>query len=122
MPFQSRMNSMNHLAREDSLKRGRAFSLTELLVVVLILGALAAIAAPRISSSAHNAKVSTCSANARIINNQIELFHHHTEKYPLLYVFFKQNKDYFPGGPPVCPFGDTYFMDPKLKRIIQHTH
>ena len=100
----------------------RAFTLIELLIVVLIIGVLSAIAVPRIGMSAQNAKVTTCKANIKLINNQIELYNVRNSKYPLLYFVFRQNKDYFPDGPPECPFGHVYFMDGSVKRIYPHTH
>ena len=44
-------------------------TLVELLIVVLILGALAAIAIPRITASSTTAKTNACAANIDIMNS-----------------------------------------------------
>lgn len=113
---------MRDLTNSRQVKTARAFSFIELLVCVMIIGALAAIAVPRIGISAYEPKVTTCDANVKLINNQIELFHVRNGKYPLVYLVFRQNKDYFPDGPPECPFGDVYLMNFSLKRIRPHNH
>jgi prepilin-type N-terminal cleavage/methylation domain-containing protein len=64
----------------------RGVTLVELLIVVLILGALAAIAIPRLSQSADTAKKNACKTNIDLINSQIELYTY-------------QLDDLFPGWP-----------------------
>ena len=49
------------------------FTLVELLVVVLILGALAFVAIPRIGQSSTTAKNNACDTNVDLLNSQIEL-------------------------------------------------
>jgi prepilin-type N-terminal cleavage/methylation domain-containing protein len=51
----------------------QGFTLVELLVVVLILGALAFIAIPRIGQSSTTAKKNACDTNVDLLNSQIEL-------------------------------------------------
>ncbi|MHC4159220.1 MAG: prepilin-type N-terminal cleavage/methylation domain-containing protein, partial [Planctomycetota bacterium] len=55
-------------------RKKRAFTLVELMIVVLILAALAAIAVPRIGASAATAKRRACDTNIDIMNSQIELY------------------------------------------------
>jgi prepilin-type N-terminal cleavage/methylation domain-containing protein len=104
--------------------RGRigAFTLVELMVVVLILGALAFVAIPRVGEASTTAKINTCNANIKIMNKQLELFYAQNCAWPLNYNKFSTNLDYFPDGPPQCPFGTAYKLDNALKRIIPHTH
>ncbi|MCF7974387.1 MAG: prepilin-type N-terminal cleavage/methylation domain-containing protein [Phycisphaerae bacterium] len=102
--------------------RSRAFTLVELMVVVLILGALAFMAIPRIGQSVSNAKINTCNANIEIMNKQLELFKAQTGNWPQNYNKFSTNLDYFPDGPPQCPFGTGYKLDTGIYRIIAHNH
>ncbi len=102
--------------------RTRAFTLVELMVVVLILGALAFVAIPRVGKSATTAKINACNANISIINKQLEIHKARTEDWPNNYNQFKIDTDYFPDGPPECPHGTAYKIDNGLKRMIPHSH
>ena len=85
------------------------FTLVELMIVVLILGALAAIAIPRIMGGALSAKVAGCATNIDMINSQIELYNGNTGGYPATLDLVTQNVAYFPDGEPVCPVtGNPY--------------
>jgi len=100
----------------------KGFTLVELLVVVLILGALAAIAVPRISQSAQTAKVNACKTNVDLINSQIELYFANTGDWPEDVDAILGNSDYFPDGPPECPFGTDYSYNDTTHRVAEHTH
>jgi prepilin-type N-terminal cleavage/methylation domain-containing protein len=87
----------------------KGFTLVELLIVVLILGALAAIAIPRITTSAYNAKQRACETNIDIMNSQLEIWWAYNGSYPALDVITTDD-DYFPDGVPACPLLGTYSL------------
>jgi len=89
---------------------------------VLIIGALAAIAIPRIGSSAATAKANACAANVDAINSQIEMFMANTGAWPAAIGDVTGDTDYFPDGAPVCPFGDAYVLSATTHRVAEHSH
>jgi len=105
-----------------SYKRG--VTLIELLIVVLILGALAAIAIPRLSQSAHTAKKNVCATNLDIINSQIELYAADNDgTYPANLEVITNSTTYFPDGPPLCPVTDANYPSALINdRVDDSSH
>ena len=60
-----------------------AFTLIEILIVVVILGILAAIVIPQFTSASEDSKLSNLMSNLQSIRAQLELYKmHHNETYP----------------------------------------
>jgi general secretion pathway protein G len=104
------------------MRRIKGFTLVELLVVVLILGALAAIAVPRIIGGATNAKINACKTNVDLINSQIELYYANQGSWPSALTTVTGDANYFPDGAPTCPFGTTYTFSTTTHRVPDHSH
>ena len=105
-------------------EKRQAFTLIELMIVVLILGVLAAIAIPRINGSAFKAGVNACRKNVDTINPQIELYHSRTGSWPADLGEVIKDPNYFPDGPPVCPFNKPYILITTngKYRVPEHVH
>ncbi len=65
-----------------------AFTLVELLIVVIILGILAAVVVPQFSDASGDAQLSSLTTNLQTIRGQIELYKiQHSSTYPALATF-----------------------------------
>jgi len=101
----------------------KGFTLIELLIVVLILGALAAIAVPRIMGGASTAKINACKTNVDVLNSQIELYYSNTGSWPSSLLDVTSDPNYFPDGAPECPFdGSAYNYSTTTHRVSDHVH
>jgi len=104
------------------MQNKRAFTLVELLVVVMILGALAAIAVPRMLSGATNAKINACKTNVDLVNSQIELYYANEAAWPAALTNVTTDPNYFPEGAPTCPLGTAYEYNTTTHRVPDHSH
>lgn len=57
-----------------NVKRGRGFTLVEILIVVVILGILAAIVVPQFTSAANESRVGNIATQVSTLETQLELF------------------------------------------------
>lgn len=60
----------------------KAFTLVEILIVVVILGILAAIVVPQFTNATQDAQAGNIKAQLDTLNNQIELYRARTNSYP----------------------------------------
>jgi len=68
-----------------------AFTLVELLIIVIILGILAAVVIPQFSDASTDARVSSLQENLTAMRKQIDLYkHHHNGSFPTLATFVDQ--------------------------------
>jgi type II secretion system protein G len=104
------------------MRSRKGLTLIELLIVVIILGALAAIAIPRITTSTSDAKANACSTNIDTLNTAIEMYHIDHDAWPTALSDVDANTDYFPDGEPSCPFGTTYIYNSTTHRVNAHSH
>jgi general secretion pathway protein G len=100
----------------------RGFTLVELMIVVLILGALAAIAIPRIVGGANTAKINACKTNVDILNSQLELYYANEDSWPTTLAGLTSDANYFPDSAPACPFGTAYSYSTTTHRVSEHSH
>ena len=91
------------------MRRRKGFTLVELMIVVLILGALAAIAVPRILGGAAKAKKNACKTNIDLLNTQIELYYSNEGAWPADLSTLTSDPNYFPDGAPICPVDDVAY-------------
>jgi prepilin-type N-terminal cleavage/methylation domain-containing protein len=104
------------------MKFKKGFTLIELLIVILILGALAAIAIPRITQSASTAKTNACATNIDLINSQVELWAaRNNGSYPGDIDAICGDPNYFPDNTPLCPFGTAYTLGSD-HRVVTSVH
>ena len=110
------------LWKARKLKGG--FTLLELLIVVVILGIIAAIIIPRFTVSAADAKKNACAQNVVSINTQVEKWYFEKGAWPANDLSdIAADTDYFPDGIPTCPVtGGAYTIDGTTHRVTGHSH
>jgi len=101
--------------------KSAGFTLIEVLIVIAIIGILAAIAIPRFVQTTDDAKKKACQANIATLNTQIESWHNAQGSYPA-YTDLTTSANYFPDGAPSCPYGVAYAIDATTHRIVTSTH
>jgi general secretion pathway protein G len=64
-------------------KSSRGFTLVEIMVVVVIIGILAAAIIPQFIGTTHDAKVSAAKAHVAELESAVERFYVHMDRYPM---------------------------------------
>ena len=73
------------------MNRSKGFTLVEILIVVIILGILAAIVIPQFTEASNNARESALSSDLQTVRSQLELYKvQHLENYPTAATFVSQ--------------------------------
>jgi len=89
--------------------RRRGFTLIELVVVVLILGIIGAVAAPKMMNTMATAKTNAAKQNVQIIRSAIEMYKSQdaNNAYPPAATLATALQPYLKGPFPVCPIGNN---------------
>lgn len=96
----------------------RAFTLVEILIVVVILGILAAIVVPQFTNAADDARISNFDTQLSTLQNQIELFNARTGAYPVAADFTTDSANTNFAGQGWGPFIDGgYLKEPPRNPI-----
>ena len=102
----------------------RSFSLLELLIVVVILGVLAAVVIPHFVLRSARVNKRACMQNKAIINEQVERWHFDKGFWPADDLSdIGADPAYVPNGIPRCPVKNTrYKLVPETHRVLFHKH
>ncbi|HBE72081.1 MAG TPA: pilus assembly protein PilE [Planctomycetaceae bacterium] len=105
--------------RLSKTKRRGGFSLLELLAVVTILGVIAAVVVPRISTSKAGAQAEVNKQNIAEINSAVERWYFDNGTWPKDDLTdIGTNPNYFPDGLPKNPVdGSAYALDAATHRV-----
>lgn len=100
------------------IRRRRGFSLLELLAVVVILGIIAAIVVPRVSTSSSLAKQRVHEHNIATLNSAVERYFVTEGSWPS--ALSDLGTDYLPDGVPTVPTDNTlsYSIDGTTHRVV----
>jgi len=105
--------------KSRSLRRRGGFSLLELLAVVTILGIIAVVVIPRITTSSASAKANGNLQNKAEINSAVERWYFEKGSFPANNLSdIGTDPNYFPEGVPVNPVdGSAYTLDGTTHRV-----
>ncbi|MEP0845152.1 MAG: prepilin-type N-terminal cleavage/methylation domain-containing protein [Phycisphaerae bacterium] len=95
-----------------------AFTLVEVLIVVIVLGILAAIVVPQFSSASTDAKLSALQSNLQIVRGQLQLYKiQHNDTWPALATFTAQMTGYSKVDGTTGQPADGFNLGPYLQQV-----
>jgi len=98
-------------------KNQKGFTLVEVLLVVVILGILAAVALPRFLTTRDASQQRTCQSNLSAMNGAIEEYQFMNGAFPTATDLSEvTGTDRFPDGPPKCPKSGDYTLNTTTNR------
>lgn len=101
------------------MKAKKGFTLVEILIVVVILGILAAIVIPQFSQASTDAKLNSCRSSLQSLRSQIELYKiQHNDTPPALATFAAQMTTYTDAdGDAQAAKDATHIYGPYMQRV-----
>src|SRR3954466_6046284 len=73
---------MKPMKIRNTKNRNAAFTLIEIMVVLIVIGILAAVIMPQFTGTTHDATISTAKANVAELENAVERFYVQMDRYP----------------------------------------
>jgi len=100
----------------------RGFTLMELMIVIVIIGVLAAIGIPAYNNYVKKAKAAKCQANRRTLDAAVGLYHAEHGDYPTVEgtsTLQSVLKEYLDNADELtCPEGGTYSLDTASHKVV----
>lgn len=95
-----------------------------MVAAALLLGVVAIVVLPRLTSGVSPAKKAACEATRARIELQAQLYYRETGTWPQADLAnIGADADYFPDGLPTCPVdGSSYSFNTATQRITGHAH